>query len=180
VDRNHSRHKRITPRDVARTTDILASVIKVGTARVAQLGRVPAWGKTGTTENYGDAWFVGATEKYTVAVWVGYPNGLRPMRSEYRGEPVAGGTFPAQIWRDFLLAVLQADQDRTKRQCEREQAKRKDDATPSDSVTPMWLPSDLDILRSPLAWRGRVEGRSRCEEAHRRRGNHAPHAGLAG
>jgi len=83
VDRNHSRHKRVLPRDVARTTTgILESVIKVGTARIAQLGKVPAWGKTGTTENYGDAWFVGATEKLTVAVWVGYPNGLRPMRSE--------------------------------------------------------------------------------------------------
>jgi penicillin-binding protein 1A len=143
VDRNHPRHKRVIPRDVARTTTgILESVIKVGTARIAQLGNVRAWGKTGTTENYGDAWFVGATEKFTVAVWVGYPNGLRPMRTEYRGEPVAGGTFPAQIWRDFLLAVIQSDQDRLKRQCEREQEERKQDAEPSKRCIEAGLATD--------------------------------------
>jgi len=132
VDRNRPRHKRVLPQDVARTTTgILESVIRVGTARIAQLGKVTAWGKTGTTENYGDAWFVGATEKLTVAVWVGYPNELRPMRNEYRGEPVAGGTYPAQIWRDFLLAVLESDKERLERQCEREAKERKDDAKPS-------------------------------------------------
>jgi penicillin-binding protein 1A len=142
VDRNHSRHKRVIPRDVAHTTTgILESVIRVGTARTAQLGNMPAWGKTGTTENYGDAWFVGATDKLTVAVWVGYPNELRPMRSEYRGEPVAGGTFPAQIWRDFLLAVIQSDKDRLKRQCAREQEERKD-AEPSKRCAEAGLAAD--------------------------------------
>jgi penicillin-binding protein 1A len=131
VDRNHVRRRQVIPENVARTTTgILESVIKVGTARVAQLGKVRAWGKTGTTENYGDAWFVGATDRLTVAVWVGYPNGLRPMRSEYRGEPVAGGTYPAQIWHDFMLAVLEAGKDRLERRCEREKDQRKD-AKPS-------------------------------------------------
>ena len=58
-----------------------------------------------TTENYQDAWFVGFTEDMTVAVWVGYPEGAKQMETEYRGEPVAGGTFPAEIWRDFMLSV---------------------------------------------------------------------------
>ena len=58
-------------------------------------------GKTGTTENYGDAWFVGYTPQLAVAVWVGYPNELRPMLTEFDGEPVAGGTFPALIWKAF-------------------------------------------------------------------------------
>ena len=52
-------------------------------------------GKTGTTESYGDAWFVGWTKEYTVAVWVGYPDEFKPMETEFQGEPVAGGTFPA-------------------------------------------------------------------------------------
>ena len=124
-DRNEQRRVRVLPRNVAQqTTNILESVIKVGTAKVAQLGGVRAWGKTGTTENYGDAWFVGATDKLTVAVWVGYPNELRPMRTEYRGEPVAGGTFPAQIWHDFMLAALDVEKRRLERACAKEQATR--------------------------------------------------------
>ena len=66
-----------------------------GTGKRAQLpdGR-PVAGKTGTTENYGDAWFVGYTPQLVVAVWVGYPNKLVPMLSQFHGEAVAGGTFP--------------------------------------------------------------------------------------
>jgi penicillin-binding protein 1A len=136
LDRNKSIRTRILSKNVANTTtSILESVIKVGTAKVAQLGDVRAWGKTGTTENYADAWFVGATDKYTVAVWVGYPGGAKAMRTEYRGEPVAGGTYPAQIWHDFMISVIQAEQDRVKRQCQREADKRtkdgKEDAPPS-------------------------------------------------
>ena len=131
-DRNQPRRRRVLPRRVAQTTtSILESVVKVGTARVANLGTVRAWGKTGTTENYGDAWFVGATDKLTVAVWVGYPNELRPMRTEYRGAPVAGGTFPAQIWHDFMLAAIQADQRRLERECAKEQAAKKPQEQPA-------------------------------------------------
>ena len=63
-------------------------------------------GKTGTTEGYGDAWFVGWTPKYTVAVWVGYPNEFKSMETEYQGQPVAGGTFPAAIFQSFISADL--------------------------------------------------------------------------
>jgi penicillin-binding protein 1A len=131
--RNNPRRRRVLPKAVAdETTRLLQSVIKVGTAQVAQLPDVPAWGKTGTTENYGDAWFVGATDKLTVAVWVGYPDELRPMRSEYRGQPVAGGTFPAQIWHDFMLGVLAADKKRLEKECASEQDKLKPDEVPSN------------------------------------------------
>jgi penicillin-binding protein 1A len=143
VERNHVRRKRVITKKVAQTTTgILESVIKVGTARVANLGKVRAWGKTGTTENYGDAWFVGATDRFTVAVWVGYPNGLRAMRTEYRGQPVAGGTYPAQIWHDFMLAVLQADQQRLERRCAREADKRKPDDRPSKRCLQAGLATD--------------------------------------
>jgi penicillin-binding protein 1A len=125
--RNKIVRRRVLPKGVAdETTHILESVIKVGTAKVAQLGKVRAWGKTGTTENYGDAWFVGATDKLTVAVWVGYPNGLRPMLTEYRGDAVAGGTYPAQIWHDFMLGALQIEKTRLERACARDEAAAKD------------------------------------------------------
>jgi hypothetical protein len=68
-------------------------------------------GKTGTTENYGDAWFVGYTPQLTVAVWVGYPHSQRPMLTEFHGRAVAGGTFPALIFKSFseqALPYLQA------------------------------------------------------------------------
>ena len=56
---------------------MLQNVVQSGTGQQAQLadGR-PAAGKTGTTENYGDAWFVGFTPHLVTAVWVGYPNKL--------------------------------------------------------------------------------------------------------
>jgi len=92
-------------------TPILQSVVSVGTGTNAQYGGFAA-GKTGTTENYGDAWFVGYTEKYTIAVWVGYPNSVKSMKTDYGGAPVAGGTFPAQIWRAFVVGAVQIDQQR--------------------------------------------------------------------
>ena len=103
--RTRSSVERVLPQGVAeQTNQILSTVIASGTAVRARIDEFAA-GKTGTTENYGDAWFVGFTKQMTVAVWVGYPNKLIPMETEYRGEPVAGGTYPAEIWRDFMVAA---------------------------------------------------------------------------
>jgi penicillin-binding protein 1A len=85
------------------TVGIMATVISQGTGRRAALGPGKfAAGKTGTTENSGDAWFVGFNERWTVAVWVGYADKLKPMLTEFAGAPVEGGTFPALIWHDFM------------------------------------------------------------------------------
>jgi penicillin-binding protein 1A len=108
--RNVVKTKRVLDEGVATTVGtILQGVVKSGTATRAQLDDVPVAGKTGTTENYGDAWFVGWTPEYTVAVWVGYPKRLQPMKTEFQGKPVAGGTFPAGIWKTFMEAVLKLD-----------------------------------------------------------------------
>src|SRR4051812_34888315 len=105
-DVNHVRHTRVIPYGVAQTAKgILSQVITSGTGKAAQIDEFAA-GKTGTTENYGDAWFVGFNKDLTVAVWVGYPDRLRPMLTEYHGGPVAGGTFPAEIWHDFMTAWI--------------------------------------------------------------------------
>jgi penicillin-binding protein 1A len=85
---------------------ILQKVVTSGTGRKAALSDRPAAGKTGTTENYGDAWFVGYTPQLAVAVWVGYANELIPMLTEYEDDPVAGGTFPALIWKTFMEEAL--------------------------------------------------------------------------
>jgi penicillin-binding protein 1A len=95
----------------ARTlTAILEQVVEKGTGARAQIpGRAVA-GKTGTTDNNGDAWFVGYTPQLAVAVWVGYPNELKPMLTEFEGEPVAGGTLPALIWTEFTTRALRLQQ----------------------------------------------------------------------
>jgi penicillin-binding protein 1A len=97
----------LTANTAAMVTSLLQGVVRAGTGKRAQLsdGR-PVAGKTGTTENYGDAWFVGYTPQLVAAVWVGYPNGLRPMLTEYNGDAVAGGTFPALIWKTFMERAL--------------------------------------------------------------------------
>ncbi|HEY8645966.1 MAG TPA: PBP1A family penicillin-binding protein [Gaiellaceae bacterium] len=91
----------------AETIDqLLQGVVQSGTGTAAA---IPGWqiaGKTGTTENYGDAWFVGYTPQLVVAVWVGYPNKLVPMLTEFHGRPVAGGTFPALIWKTFMTKAI--------------------------------------------------------------------------
>ncbi|MGA9283811.1 MAG: transglycosylase domain-containing protein [Solirubrobacteraceae bacterium] len=112
TDRNEVRLKRILPPEVASTeTSVLETVLQYGTARAAAIGQFAA-GKTGTTSNYGDAWFVGWDGKYTVAVWVGYPNSLVPMTTDFGGTPVLGGTFPALIWHNFMLSAIQVEHDR--------------------------------------------------------------------
>jgi membrane peptidoglycan carboxypeptidase len=92
--------------DAALLTQLLQGVVTSGTGRAAALPNQPVAGKTGTTENYGDAWFVGYTPQLVAAVWVGYPKGLQPMLTEYQGHAVAGGTYPALIWKTFMQSAL--------------------------------------------------------------------------
>lgn len=97
-------------------TSLLQDVVSAGTGRRAAVPGVEVAGKTGTTDNYGDAWFVGYTPELAVAVWVGYPDRLRPMTYEFGGEPVTGGTLPAQIWKEFVGRVEErksTDEDRS-------------------------------------------------------------------
>jgi penicillin-binding protein 1A len=81
-------------------TKILKQNVLQGTGTRANIG-CPAAGKTGTTDNFNDAWFDGFTPHLTTAVWVGYPDALKEMRSVH-GISVAGGTFPAMIWNKFM------------------------------------------------------------------------------
>ncbi len=100
------------PRQVLSTTQaeiidqLLQGVVQGGTGTAAALPGREVAGKTGTTENYGDAWFVGFTPQLVAAVWVGYPDKLVPMTYQFHGKPVAGGTFPALIWKAFMTQAL--------------------------------------------------------------------------
>ena len=128
---NERREERVFSDSVGETAQqLLAGVVSSGTGEAAQIGEFAA-GKTGTTENYGDAWFVGFNSELTVAVWVGYPDSLQPMESEYLGGPVAGGTYPAEIWHDLMTAWIGI---RDQRVAEREA--RQDDGDVDDSYVP--------------------------------------------
>ena len=97
-----------TPRQVVNpavswiVTQILRKVILEGTGVAANIGR-PAAGKTGTAQQWRDAWFVGYIPQLTAGVWVGFPQAqisMVPPRTRIR---ITGGSFPAAIWRAFML-----------------------------------------------------------------------------
>ena len=119
----------LTPGQSATLNAILQDVVERGTGVRARLDDRSAAGKTGTTENYGDAWFVGYTPQLAVAVWVGYPTTLRPMLTEFDGEAVTGGTYPAMIWKSFV-----------------ERALDKLGAEPESFASPPYLPTTAKIV----------------------------------
>ena len=82
---------------VKNITRMMEKVISRGTGKRAQLPFFAA-GKTGTSQDYRDAWFVGFTEHYVAAVWVGNDDNT-PMNG------VGGGTLPAEIWKKVMLAA---------------------------------------------------------------------------
>jgi penicillin-binding protein 1A len=101
------KRKRVIPDGVASVvTEILEDNVLYGTGTRAGFGR-PAAGKTGTTDEHADAWFVGYTPELATAVWMGYTGGEIPMLSVH-GIAVSGGSFPAEIWRLFMEPVLAA------------------------------------------------------------------------
>jgi penicillin-binding protein 1A len=108
--RRSAERARVLTRDQADTVNTaLTQVVERGTgvnARVKGAAPNTLIGKTGTTQDYGDAWFVGSTTSLTAAVWMGYPEGNSRTLANFRGgRPVTGGSVPADIWRRFMTAV---------------------------------------------------------------------------
>jgi penicillin-binding protein 1A len=132
------REQVISPETAATATDILSTVVTSGTGENAQTGE-PTWGKTGTTDNNGDAWFCGAVPDITACVWVGHADSNQPMLTEYAGNPVDGGTFPAAIFADVVNAYLSVAADDAA-----------DDAGDSDDEAPL-APVETETAPTPPA-----------------------------
>ena len=95
---------RIDATEAGVLTAALERVVREGTGRAADIGR-PVAGKTGTTEDHGNAWFIGYVPQLATAVWVGHPEGDVPMR-DVHGIAVTGGSFPARIFSQYMRQAL--------------------------------------------------------------------------
>jgi len=96
--------KRVLPEAVAyEVTQLLRDNITGGTGTSAYTGCGGQAGKTGTTDNYTDAWFAGYQPNLATAVWVGYPESNDIEMTSVHGTTVFGGTFPAQIWNSLYV-----------------------------------------------------------------------------
>jgi penicillin-binding protein 1A len=95
----------VSPQIARTTTQALQAVVQRGTGTAAQLSGRPVAGKTGTTDDLANAWFVGYTPQLATAVWMGSPTGQVPMHG-VGGVEVFGGTYPARIFHDFMSSGL--------------------------------------------------------------------------
>ena len=99
-------------------TYALRSVVTGGTGYAADLGwPYYVYGKTGTAQDNVDAWFCGYTQEISTCVWVGYPKEQTPLLYVEGVPAVYGGTIPAAIWHDYMLARCSSTPRRARTTC---------------------------------------------------------------
>ena len=147
----------VDPAVAGTAKDVLSTVVESGTGENAATGE-PTWGKTGTTDDNGDAWFCGATEEITACVWVGHADTVTPMETEFAGAPVDGGTFPALIFADVVNAYQSLEAARGD---EEEDEDEEPDATEADVAA---APAETAAPPAEAAEAGTVES-APAEEA---------------
>ncbi|MGI8686736.1 MAG: transglycosylase domain-containing protein, partial [Acidimicrobiales bacterium] len=102
VDNRRPEGRRVLAEIIAdNVTDVLKGVISGGTGTKADIGR-PAAGKTGTAQEFRDAWFIGFTPTLSASVWIGNKAKPTPLRNVKGLERVTGGSIPAQTWKLFM------------------------------------------------------------------------------
>ncbi|MDQ3792714.1 MAG: transglycosylase domain-containing protein, partial [Actinomycetota bacterium] len=103
----------MTGDEAAAVNEVLRGVVEGGTASMfhdldEEIGR-PSAGKTGTTDNFADAWYVGYTPRLSTAVWVGYPDSRRSMAGVHGIEELNGETLPMDIWSSYMARATEGD-----------------------------------------------------------------------
>ena len=104
-EHQHTQKRVLEQDDVDAEVDVLRQVVERGTGVGAKIGR-PVAGKTGTGQEWRDAWFVGFTPDLVTSVWVGFPERQRSMKPPDTRILVTGGSWPAQIWQLYSAAAL--------------------------------------------------------------------------
>jgi penicillin-binding protein 1A len=139
---------RVLSSGVANTMrNILHLNVLEGTGKLA--GTAPnAWGKTGTTENNGDAWFCGGTDHFTACVWVGHADSTTPMTTDYNGGPVDGGTYPALIW-GRIMSEIEAIYRQHKAEANQGKGGSSSSTTTTSSYSPTYSGSSSTSSSSP-------------------------------
>jgi penicillin-binding protein 1A len=89
-------------RDIARLDEMLVQVVAQGTGQAAQLSRGHVAGKTGTSQNYRDAWFIGYTNRFITGIWMGNDD-------DSAMEKISGGKYPARLWHDYMEQAINVD-----------------------------------------------------------------------
>jgi penicillin-binding protein 1A len=149
IAKNSTKTSRVlTPAVNSAAVAVMQTVVSQGTAKRAEYGGFAA-GKTGTTENYGDAWFIGFTDQMTIAVWVGYPNGTKSMAHDFGGAPVEGGTYPAEIWHDFVVSAKAITDERETERVAKINEKRAKKGLPPIGVTTSTLTTTAPAAPAP-------------------------------
>jgi membrane peptidoglycan carboxypeptidase len=105
----------LTGNQAAVANEVLRGVVEDGTASMfhdldEEIGR-PSAGKTGTTNNFADAWYVGYTPRLCTSVWVGYPEARRSMVGVHGIEEPNGETLPMDIWSAYMTRATEGDPD---------------------------------------------------------------------
>ncbi|MDP9072465.1 MAG: penicillin-binding transpeptidase domain-containing protein, partial [Actinomycetota bacterium] len=105
-DNTKAKPKRVLQESVAsNVTDVLKGVITEGTGTRANIGR-PAAGKTGTAQEWRDAWFIGYTPQLSTSVWIGNKQRPTPLFNVKGVDRVFGGSIPAETWKAFMTEAL--------------------------------------------------------------------------
>jgi len=107
-DNTKRRGTRVLPQAVAdEMNSVLSGVVDFGTGASAKIDRPGGTaGKTGTSEGFGDAWFVGYTPELSTSVWMGYADSRKAMENIKGIAKVFGGTLPAATWKDYMSKAL--------------------------------------------------------------------------
>ncbi|HEU4847519.1 MAG TPA: penicillin-binding transpeptidase domain-containing protein, partial [Rubrobacteraceae bacterium] len=140
---DHPEGKQVIDPEIAHeATEIMIGDVTEGIAEDASLGNRPVAGKTGTSENFFDAWFVGFTPQLLTGIWMGYADGGQTLEYdlEYARElnGLSGGITPAQIWKTYMEQMLEGQPIE---QFEGVEMPTQEHTTPTDAVTPGTEPS---------------------------------------